>query len=340
MIGAERLDDDQRKAISLAEKMLRLAKKNPNPEEAAVALKKANELLIQHNLDMAAVEACGEGEDGARMEGKLEGGFYEYQRNLWEAVADLNFCVYWNQMSLIETKQFRPSVDKLRFVEHIDRRYANQHHLVGRRVNVVSTRAMAGYLEAAIERMVEKHIQTNEEGKRSKWANSFREGITATLLRKIGERQREIMTQAERETAEAAERAAQALQDGASTETGVTLANYKASEDQSNYDFIYGAGAWAQNAIRRQERAESLRRAQEEHTKWCEDNPEEARKQYEEELKRERRNAARRTGRNNYRDDFRGDRQAFAAGRRAGDEIGIDPQADTSRRGQRRVRHG
>lgn len=85
------LTDEQRKAIEQVEKLLRLAGKNQNENESAAAAAKAQELLLKHNLDMSIVEQNSGASSGKREDIKFAGGLYHYQRELWGAVAKLNF---------------------------------------------------------------------------------------------------------------------------------------------------------------------------------------------------------------------------------------------------------
>jgi hypothetical protein len=63
--------------------------------EAAAAAAKAQEPLTEYNLD-AAMVGQGAEQDTRREEQKIRGGFHEYERDLWGAVARLNFCLYWS----------------------------------------------------------------------------------------------------------------------------------------------------------------------------------------------------------------------------------------------------
>lgn len=330
-LGSE-LSPEAEKAVALAEKLLRTAGRNP--EESAGYVAKAMEILAAHNLDMAAVEEHGESGQGKRAEQKLKGGFYQFQRDLWEAVAKLNFCLYWNQVYIERTKLWANEGGQ--FVRRFTEKRAYQHRLVGRQVNVKLTIAMAEYLEQAIERVLRERISENNEQFRGPWATSFREGAADCITDKIFERRRQIISEQEQAAREAQRKAHAAGKADASTGTGITLSTMVESEKNANLDFLYGDG-WSANEARQQaesraRRAEASRAAAEAHTAWAAANPEQAARDAKEAAQRERRNAARRTGgRREKSYAYKGDYGAFRAGAEAAEKIGIDPQAQGSR---------
>src|SRR5689334_15056227 len=64
-----------------------------NPNEAALAASKAQELLFRHNLSMAMVEAATEGGNSAYVADRFDsGGWMDWRRRLLAAVARNNFC--------------------------------------------------------------------------------------------------------------------------------------------------------------------------------------------------------------------------------------------------------
>lgn len=137
-------------------KLQNLAAKNDNEAEASAAMAMANKLLVEHNLDAATIERAS-GDTGKREKANVEGGFYQWQRELWESVAKLNFCTYWSQVYRSEPefkyRRFEGLGGPLTRVHIRVRR--RRHALIGRTVNVRATEVMARYLEAAIERLRE-----------------------------------------------------------------------------------------------------------------------------------------------------------------------------------------
>jgi hypothetical protein len=342
MTNALALDEEQLAIIPRIEKLLRLAGSNPNQAEAASAAAKAQELLLAYNLDEAALG--GAGEDGRRMEEKLKGGFYEFERRLWYAVAEINFCKYWTSQDWVE----RPEKDRKR--KKVQERYSafaqmyrkvTRHHLVGKKVSVTSTRMMVTYLLDTIERLTHEYISgglpRSADGKieglsgalRSRRATSYREGIADTVASKLWARRNDQIAEERRKQAEEEKRFREA---GLSDSTALTIASVRQSEEDANNDFLYGEGWSAKQRAQRAERARLAKEAEEEYTRWAAEHPEEARKQEEERRKEEKKNANRRTGRGSRggRVDRDYDSTAYWAGRDKGEEVGIDPQAEHS----------
>jgi hypothetical protein len=347
------LDDYQRKVLPRIEMLLKKYDHGKNSEdqgilnEAEAAMAKAQELLVAYNLSADLVGQGGD--DGVREEQKLQGGGREYERDLWRAVAELNFCLYFRSGETKVTAYKRTRADGSKYIDR-EEKYQHLHRLVGRKVNVMSTISMARYLEQAIERLVEDRI--GPDNGRERWSRfnvDFREGAVSTVTEKLYQRRRELVAEDERKQHEAEERARQAGMDGVSTSTALTVSTHTQAEKDANNDFANGwePGKTAENRARWQAeqaaKAEAAKRAREEHTRWCEENPEEARalaeaqrKEQEEAEKREARNAKRRTGRS-YRwtkEDERWEekQQAFTMGARAAQKISIDQQMGRGKR--------
>ena len=347
------LDDQQRKVLPRIEMLLKKYDHGKNSEdegilnEAASALAKAQELLVAYNLSADLVGQGGD--DGVREEQKLQGGGRDYERDLWRAVAELNFCLYFPSGETKVTAYKRTRADGSKYIDR-EEKYQHLHRLVGRKVNVMSTVSMARYLEQAIERLVEERI--GPDNARERWSRFnivFREGAASTVTDKLTERRRELVEAEELKAREAAERARQAGMEGVSTSTALTITSHVQAEKDANNDHARGWPAGKTASLRAQwqaeqaEQAERARLAREEHTRWCEENPEEARAQAEEQRrereeaeKREARNAKRRTG-GSYRwtqaDERRSEEnQAFTMGARAAEKISIDQQMGAGKR--------
>lgn len=261
--------------------LLNLAAKNSQPEEAASAAAKAQELLARHNLDAATVENHAAIKDGKREQAAVDGGAYAWQRELWRAVAELNFCLYWTQTEEVFDKrrimrnphtgirQLRPG--------YVDRR---RHALVGRIVNTRATVALAGYLQQAVERCLLKrlHGDANEKNLQrfSSWAADYRNGATRRIVEKVRERRSELVA-AQRAAAEARARAgAERAASDASSGTALTISNVVESEHDENVDFMYGEGTSARWAAERAENARLRRLEHEAAVRWARENPVEA----------------------------------------------------------------
>jgi Protein of unknown function (DUF2786) len=114
-------------------KLLALAGNNPSEAEAAAAMEPAAALMAEHNLTMMKVETSDEAQ---RIETHYDGQRprQTWARTIWNAVATLNFCLYYYQTP-------RPP------------RVGDRHSVIGTRVNVVSTQIMAQYLVETVERL-------------------------------------------------------------------------------------------------------------------------------------------------------------------------------------------
>lgn len=348
--GITELDDQQKRVLPRIEALLRKYDAAKHSEdtgilnEAAAALNKAQELLVAYNL---SADLVGTGSnDGVREEQKLIGGYREYERDLWRAVAKLNFCMYFGSRETKVTAYKRTRPDGSKYIER-EEKAQYLHRLVGRKVNVMTTVSMARYLEDAIERLVADRIGPDNARERwSKFNVVFREGATATVTDKLHERRREMLAEEELKQQEAMKRAEEAGLAGVSTSTALTITSHAQAEEDANNDHANGwepgktASLRAQWAAEAAQRAERARIAREAHTRWCEENPEEARaqeearrKQEEADAKREARNAKRRTGYTRWTkaDERRSEEaQAYLMGSQAARKINIDQQVKSA----------
>lgn len=318
---SEEFTNEQRSAIEKIQKLLNLAAKNPSKEEAAAAAAKAQKLLTQYNLDTSVVERES-GVDGKRADEKLQGGIYKHQRALWAAVARLNFCYYWTQESMEERLINKTHIPKMKWGRTF------KHRLVGRKVNIAATIAMAGYLEQAIHRICLDRCQAGRIGFFSNWATSYRKGCARALVDLLDERRDTILSEEAKKAARA--RRAANYDGRVSTATGLTVAAYSKSEEEANYDFLCGEGAWAKRLAARAEAAKEREEEERRYTAWAKAHPEEARQQ-EEEARKGRRGRGRVSYGRSSRDNV--DSQAFYTGvDEAKAKISLDQQVDISKR--------
>lgn len=306
------LTDDQRKAIDTVEKLLRLAAGRGTAAEAASAAAKAQEILENHNLSMSEVERAQGKVSGKREEMRQRGGMFVYERELWNQVAELNFCIYLT----VKERYYRKDLqrDALRF----------KHKLIGRTVNTAAAQALGSYLQAAVERLCRERLHERGEGNAqffSRWAVSFREGIVADVTQRLYDRRQQRMADEERAQREAAERAMA----GTSIATALTLRTVAQQERDANNDFRFGEGWSARQAEKRARAAAAQARAEAEYAQWAADHPEEARK--EEEKARKGRIYRGRAERERPKDWG-----AFRAGVEAGKKLSIDLQVDHANR--------
>lgn len=282
------------------QKLLQLAAKNPSEAEAASAAAKAQELMEEWNL--TASEVGNKTDGGRREDAKVRGGFYKWQRWLWDSVAELNFCLYFTE-NYWDKNRGRYG------------RASTRHRLVGRALNVAAARATATYLEEVIERLVMERVGNDNSQRFSNWASSYRLGAAARLVDRLSERRKARKEDEERRAREAANLG------GASTATALTITDVEERERAANQDFLWGEGFSARAAARRAEAAAARKENEEEYTRWAAANPEEAAKK-----ERERRVAAeRRRGRRTKLWDHV-DWSAYRAGGEAAKDVSLDPQ--------------
>lgn len=338
---SQALTDQERKVIDQIQKLLNLAAKNDSEAEAAEASKKAQELLTRYNLDAAVIERESGKKDGRREQARVKGGFYQYQRDLWKAVAGLHFCMYWTPTKSVEVTHYRQKPwweagDGDRKLHKEQGHQSVRHHaLVGRIINTTAARHMAQYLEQVIQRIVTVEIKTNEVHHNSAYATSFREGMAQNLIEKITERFKERMhtEELEKRRAEAAATAAGRPEQGMSK--SITLSGHWKSENDANYDFIYGEGASAKFYAERAEKAQKRKEEEEAYTKWAADHPEEAAANEAERRKGQRKRFTERGG-----SEKKIDWNAYYSGYDAAKGINIDPQVDTGTKVSGKLSHG
>jgi len=324
MTDTREFTEEQTAVLEKVEKLLRLAARNTSPEEAASATAKAQDLLLAYNLDVEAVGKGGTSSEAKRERQAIKGGMYQYQRELWSAVARLNFCMYWTITHHVEREVRRRGWDGQMQTRRVDG-HEYRHTLVGKRVNVRLTVAMGTYLEQTIERLVrERYPQNSQRFMRE--AVAYREGIADELYWRLDARRTQRIEDEERRIREAAARA------GTSTSTALTIGTLEQQEKDANEDFRRGVEQGT-TARERAERADRMRRAEEEYTRWAEANPEEARRQADEARKARRR--TRRGGGPGSRGgetarDKRTSLGEYWSGRDKGRTVGIDPQTTST----------
>lgn len=216
----------QQDVIERVQKLLALANNNPNEHEAQAAAAKAMDLLSAYNLSMHQVGD--KKTDQTRKDNKRKGGLYQWQRDLWGAVAKLNFCVYSSIKGTAKGSTY-------------------EHRLVGSEVNVVSTEVMADYLQGAVERMGQTYAK--EQGFKSvfvKEAIAYREGVATRLVYRLNELREKRMRE---------EKAARASQ-SANTGNALILADVIQSEEDLNNDYLNGwkLGTTAENRAKAEAR--------------------------------------------------------------------------------------
>lgn len=234
--------NDNNETSSIVErikKLLALAGNNSNEQEAALAAERVQELLAKYNLTMATVEAAAAKSDAKKpVEEKRQrqhvkrGAMYAFQKVLWSAVADVNFCLHWIAAIYDEDVRLGKGI--------LSRRPVKRHILVGREVNVVSATLLGEYLEDAISRLCPFRGKDTCSAQAIAWKLGCAERLAQRLFTKKLEMQK-------------------ASQEAAGT--AVVLAGYYGNETESNWDYAMGEKGWyARWKKERQELSEERRR--------------------------------------------------------------------------------
>lgn len=293
--------------------------------EAESRLAKAQELLEKYNLDMASIG--GTPTQNKRNDKKTKGGLYSWQRNLWKAVAELNFCHYLS-------------------IKGLQRGSTYEHRLIGSHGNVIATEVMANYLQETIEKLAQTWAK--ESGYKSVFvrdAIAYREGMTNRVAYKLRARRDKVLEEERKATEERKQREAASGQ--ASSATALTLVEYISSEQDFNNDYLnnWELGTTARNrheAELRQKKWEEEYRAK--RAAMTPEEKEAERKRNEEWLEQYRKDEAKREKRRNKTppkprerkrtpEEERAGLWAFREGQMDGDKVGIDQQATNERRG-------
>lgn len=303
------------------------ARAEGNEEEASAAMAMAQKLLAKYNLDYYQVQqaqvAGGTNVVEEKREKTLIGysAMYRWQRELWKAIAEANFCWHW----VVERRvPHRRKKDKMVT--------AKRHMLLGRESNVMAVRLMGEYLCDTLERILP---YPNAE-RLSRSAISWREGCADRLAERITEQARKARQQATGNTTE-------------ENSAALVMKSMAEKEYAANYDAKYGKGAharqleWEAGAAERNAKWEAEQRARQEkeEAEWLEylqtETPEQKKKRERleekqriaEESRREREGAR---WRNRYwkeqeKEARRLDHSAYSAGHKAGDSVNLSKQA-------------
>jgi hypothetical protein len=329
------------KVIEKVQRLLNLASKNPNEHEAASAAAKAQELLTAYNLDMAVLEQGNSG-SGKREDARIRGGAYQYERELWRKIAELNFCYYFVTRERNKEK-------------YRGRSWSFKHRIVGRVVNTTATKVMGDYIQSTIERICrERFPQASQFFSRE--AVAYREGMSDAVWHKLDVKRREMKKAEAAKAQKEEEDRLRAARAGVSLATALTIADVVKSEEIANYDFLHGEGAWDRKekanaewkkelAEHRAEQAKADREAEEEYTRWAAAHPEEAAKEAakvraQEKAKaraRERRGSSYRERRMTGREE-RESSTYFHQGYDRGKDISIEPQMGDRKSETKRIK--
>lgn len=233
----QQLSPEALRAIDLATKLFEI--KGCTEEEAQSRTAKAMELLARHNLDMATIGTSAKG--AQRADKTKKGGLYQWQRDLWKASGELNFCVYFSKKGLRKGDVY-------------------EHRMVGRHENVVVAELMAEYLQQTIERHAKEYAQYNGYNVFCREMIAFREGMSTRLVERLQQLRRERLEEDKRKKAE---RDAAAKHPGAASTPGTALMLVDVMQDEAdlNNDYLHGYEPGTTSARREKQKAEAADRA-------------------------------------------------------------------------------
>lgn len=301
--------------------------------EAQARTEKAQELLEAYNLDMAILGQSGKG--AQRKDTKRQGGLYSWQRKLWQAVAELNFCYYMSIRGLARGSVY-------------------EHRLIGSHGNVIATEKMAGYLQDTVERLAQQWAKENYyKSVFVREAIAYREGMAQRLSERLKARRDEIVAEERRKEEE---RKREQQRTNADTGgTALTILDVISTEADFNNDYLnhWELGTTARNRVEAEARRAAAMREWEEarrkQAEWDALHPEEAAARKAKEaalveawLKEQSKKEAARQRRVNktppkprYRretaEEQRAGMSSYREGRAKGDTVGIDTQAEDKR---------
>lgn len=229
--------------IQKIKKLLALSDKarGSTEHEAALALSRAQELLAKYNLDIALIgdtDAHGpNAPDEKRDKVALDYGVqFHWQRKLWKAVAEANYCWHWirqvyqytGNLDVFDTKLRSDRVLKKIMLRGAYTMRVHRQSILGRETNVIATRVMGEYLLEVIANQCPILYGRRER-------NSWREGFVDRIVLRIEQGKEKEERKAKKVKARA----------GAKS-TALTLLDVKQREHIANYEALHGKGSWAE----------------------------------------------------------------------------------------------
>jgi hypothetical protein len=311
-------------------------RKEDNEAEAESAMALAQKLLAANNLEYAMVMATHvKGGTVAAPEEQREktkisrSAQYQWQRDLWKALAEANFC--WHSIiEVFEGKRGKGRVSKVP---------VKRHMVIGRVSNVVAVRLMGEYLEDTIERLVVTTAGFSPLTRMSRSACSWKAGCAARLEERIT-----ALAEARKGESDAART------ETPSATTALVLRDVYQQEYAANYDVKYGAGSY-QRQLTASAEWEAGREAREEQERQAQAKAEadwlvylqnetpaqkKAREREEKQARiradRARHRMHRRWANESYREASKVDREAYRAGAKAGEGISLNAQISEQRK--------
>jgi hypothetical protein len=233
--------------IDRARKLMAMTvERGASETEAATAARILQQMMAEHNLSFTHIEATGgtTSTGGTRTRenvGRRQ--VYQWQRSLMKAVASMNFCT---SLERFEHRMRGPAI-------------FDGYDLIGRIDNVTTATLMFDYLLATIERLARAEVNNDPTQFFTRYAHSFKEGVSDRLVERLRTQRDEIVAEQERKAKEAA----------AAQPTGCTLpallSDVFNSEAELNNDMVndWEPGTTARKRMEREaaDRARAAERA-------------------------------------------------------------------------------
>ncbi len=318
------LSPEALRVIEKVQKLLTLSKDAGATEhEAQVAAAMAQKLLEAHNLDMASIGHTAKGSQ--RSDNKLKGGLYKWQRELWRAVSELNFCMYWSIKGLKAGSTY-------------------EHRILGRQENVIGTQVMAEYLQGTVERIAQETANDRGLNIYCREMIAFREGMGERLSYRLWTLRSERLAEDKRKQRE---QEAAARHPGHVASNAIVLQSVIDDEHDLNNDYVHG---WEPGTTAKRKRDAELwhQQAVAKRKQWELDNPEahkaeleDIRKRSDEFNKQQERKARRRKGNHRERkltaEEERRNLDEFNEGWHRGNDVSLNQQIKDSPAPSRRL---
>lgn len=286
-----------------------------NENEAASAGAKVQALLAQYNLEMSQVQetqtdAETPDTDREKAENVAET-TQAWQVDLMARIAKNNFCLHYSEREWIGDKP----------------RDTRRHHLIGRSINVMATRQVYDYLMATMERL------NPFVDKRTIARRSWFEGCASRLETRLYEERRKSEAESRQATQEAPR----------GNGSDIVLADVYSTESDLNRDLRWGYVPGTTARERRESEAKWAAESEQREARYATERAaREAQQARETDAQRRRREAKeaheyeqsrKRWARNDAKEAKRINRDAYAMGNNAGNQIGLNVQIGKEKQG-------
>jgi hypothetical protein len=210
-----------------------------NEAEMANAAELAQKMIEDYNLSMATIEAAGGKTDNTREKAiHEERAQYKWMQTLMTGIASLHFCHLAKRTAWRDGKTVFTG-----------------YQLIGRKANVATATMMYDYLTGAIDRVVRIEL-VDPRQLQSKVANSMRTGMTDRLCERL-QAKRDEEIKASKARAEA-EKARHTASPSTANAVAIVLSDFIQDEMDANTDF---RNNWEPGTSKRQRMEGDARRA-------------------------------------------------------------------------------